>query len=187
VQERARGAHHAKFGVARISPAAGTRVSSQSQLVTSEHIRAIPVASFYLHAGQVAPINSAEHGRRNYGKRAYTRHTQCSEVRFAYLSLMCVILKSPMTMKLLNATNARSKSMVNSSQRLQTWQTRQSTRHTILRCDEVTMWRVDWFPRFQWQCYLHIVTAVPKLRECQNHHNEFVRLTHITKQYVQYT
>jgi len=47
-----------------------TRVSSQSQLVTSEHIRK-PYQSqfFYLHAGQVAPINSAEHGRRNYGKQ----------------------------------------------------------------------------------------------------------------------
>jgi len=37
-----------------------TRVSSQSQLITSEHIRK-PYQShfFYLHAGQVAPINSA--------------------------------------------------------------------------------------------------------------------------------
>jgi len=97
-----------------------TRVSSQSHLVTSEHIRK-PYQSqfFYLHADQVAPINSAEHGKRNYGKRVYTRHTQCCAVRFAYLFNVC-ISKSPMTMKLLNATNARSKSTVNSSQRLQT-------------------------------------------------------------------
>ena len=38
---------------------------------------------------------------------------------------------------------ARSKSTVNSSQRRHT---RRSTRHAILRCDELTMWRVDWFP-----------------------------------------
>jgi len=40
-----------------------------------------------------------------------------------------------MTAKLLNATNARSTSTVNSSQRRQT---RRSSRHTILRCDELT-------------------------------------------------
>jgi len=60
--------------------------SSTSQLVThasrhkvnssqASYKNAIPVTIFYLHAGQVAPINSAEHGRRNYGKRVYTRHT----------------------------------------------------------------------------------------------------------------
>ena len=122
-----------------------TRVSSQSQLVTSEHKKAIPVAIFfiYLDADQVAPINSAEHGRRNYSKRVCTRHTQWCAVWFAYLGLTCVISKSPMMVKLLNATNARSKSTVNSSQRLQTGQ---STHHTILRCDELTVCRVDWFP-----------------------------------------
>ena len=55
----------------------------------------------------------------------------------------CVISKSPTTAKLLNATNARSKSMVTSSQRCQK---RQSSCHTILQCDKLTMWRVDWFP-----------------------------------------
>jgi len=35
------------------------------------------------------------------------------------------------------------KSTVNSLQRRET---RRSTRHTILRCDELTVWRVDWFP-----------------------------------------
>ena len=48
---------------------------------------------------------------------------------------MCAISKSPTTAKLLNATNARSNNAVNSSQRRQT---RRSTRHTILRCDELT-------------------------------------------------
>jgi len=33
---------------------------------------------------------------------------------------------------------------VNSSQRRQT---RRSTRHTIVQCDELTLWRVDWLPR----------------------------------------
>ena len=35
------------------------------------------------------------------------------------------------------------KSTVNSSRRRET---RRSTRHTILRCGELTVWRVDWFP-----------------------------------------
>jgi len=85
-----------------------TRPVTKSTRHKRAHKKAIPVAIFYLHAGQVAPINSAEHGRRNYGKRVYTRQTQCCAVRFAYLGLMCVISKSPMTVKLLNATNARS-------------------------------------------------------------------------------
>jgi len=38
--------------------------SSQSQLVTRKHITKPPVVFFYLHAGQVAPRNSAHHGRR---------------------------------------------------------------------------------------------------------------------------
>jgi len=59
-----------------------TRVSSQSQLVTSEHITKPPVLIFYLHAGQVAPRNSAQHGRRNYGKQAHnkTYAMPCSSV-----------------------------------------------------------------------------------------------------------
>ena len=63
---------------------------------------------------------------------------------FDYLGLMCVISKSRMTAKLLNVTNAGSKSTVNLSQRRQT---RQSTHHTILQCDELTVWRVDWFAK----------------------------------------
>ena len=55
----------------------------------------------------------------------------------------CAISKSPTTAKLLNATNARSKSMVNSSQH---HQTRWSTHHTILQRDEWTMLRVDCLP-----------------------------------------
>jgi len=105
------------------------------------HKKAIPVVIFFLHATQVAPINSAEHGVIMASK--YTRHTQCRAVRFDYLGLMCVISKSPMTAKLLNAMNSRSKSTVNSSQ---CRQTQRSTRHTILRCDELTVWQVDWFP-----------------------------------------
>jgi len=95
------------------------RVSSHSQLVTSEHIgltKTPVVIFFYLHAGQVAPRNSGQHGRRACCKRA--------------------ISKSLTTAKLLNVTNAMSKRTVNSSQRRQT---RRSTRHTILRCDELTV------------------------------------------------
>jgi len=55
-----------------------TRVSSHSQLVTSEHITSHHVVIFCLHAGQVAPRNSAQHGRRNYGERAYNK--TCSSV-----------------------------------------------------------------------------------------------------------
>ena len=55
----------------------------------------------------------------------------------------CAMSKSLTTAKLLNATNARSKSTVNSSQRRQT---RRSTWHTILRWIELTVWRIDWFP-----------------------------------------
>jgi len=43
----------------------------------------------------------------------------------------------------LDAMNASSKSMVNSSQR---HQTRWSTHHTILRCDQMTVLRVYWLP-----------------------------------------
>jgi len=41
-------------------------IMSNSQLVTSEHITKPPVVKFfYLHAGQVAPRNSAQHGRHS--------------------------------------------------------------------------------------------------------------------------
>ena len=56
----------------------------------------------------------------------------------------CAMSKSLTTAKLLNATNAGSRSTVNLSQHRQT---RWSTRHTILWCDELTVWRVDWFRR----------------------------------------
>jgi len=72
----------------------------------------------------------------------HTRHTQCCALRFGYLGLMCAISKSLTTAKLLNATNAKSKSMVNSSQCLQT----RRSAHMVLRCDELTVWRVDWLP-----------------------------------------
>ena len=67
--------------------------SSHTRLVTqlTRHKRAHNKATsrnFYVHAGQVAPRNSAEHGRRTYGKRA--------------------ISKSPTTAKLLKGMNARS-------------------------------------------------------------------------------
>ena len=65
----------------------------------------------------------------------HTRHPQYRAVRFDYMGLMCAISKSPTTAKILNATNAKLKSTVNSSQRRET---RRSTRHTILRCDELT-------------------------------------------------
>jgi len=96
--------------------------SSHKHLVTqsTRHKRAHNKVTsrnfFYLHAGQIAPKNSAQHGRRTYSKRA--------------------ISKSPTTAKLLNGTNVRSKRTVNLSQHRET---RRSTRHTILRCDELTM------------------------------------------------
>jgi len=93
-----------------------TGASRHSQLVTSEHITKPPVVIFFLHTGQIAPRNSAQHGRHTYGKRA--------------------ISKSLTTAKLLNGTNARSKRTVNSSQHHQTLR---STRHTILRCDDLTV------------------------------------------------
>jgi len=101
-----------------------TCVSSHSQLITSEHITKPPVVIF-LSACRSAPRNSAQHRRRTYSKRA--------------------ISKSPTTAKLLNGMNARSKRTVNSSQHRET---RRSTRHTILRRDELTVWRVDWFPQY---------------------------------------
>jgi len=72
---------------------------------------------------------------------ASIRQDKRNAVRFGYLDLMCAISKSLTTAKLLNATNARSKYAVNSSQR---HQTRWSTRHTILRCDELTGSRWRW-------------------------------------------
>jgi len=68
--------------------------TATSQLV-SEHIPKPPVVIFYLHAGEIAPRNSAQHGRRTYGKHA--------------------VWKSSTTMKLLNGTNVRPKRTVNSS------------------------------------------------------------------------
>ena len=115
-----------------------TCVLSHSQLVTSEHIRK-PSSSNFLSARRSGStmikvlntdgvITASEHT---------TRHTQCRAVRISLLGLglMCVISKPLMTAKFLNATNARSKSTVNSSQHRQT---RRSTRQTILRCDELT-------------------------------------------------
>ena len=101
-----------------------SRHTVNSSQLTSEHITKPPVVIFfYLHAGHVAPRNSAQHGRHTYGKRA--------------------ISKSLTMAKLLNGMNARSKRTVISSQH---HQTRRSARHTILRC-ELTVWRVHWFPQ----------------------------------------
>jgi len=58
-----------------------------------------------------------------------------THVQHGKLIAACAISKSPATAKLLSAKNTRLKSTVNSSQRRQT---RWSTRHTILRCDELT-------------------------------------------------
>jgi len=43
--------------------------SSQASMEHSHTSRKI----FYLHSGQVVPRNSAQHGRRNYGKQAYNK------------------------------------------------------------------------------------------------------------------
>jgi len=37
------------------------------------HSKATSHKFFYLHAGQVVPRNSAQHGWHNYGKRAYNK------------------------------------------------------------------------------------------------------------------
>jgi len=86
----------------------------------------------------------------------HTRHPQYRAVQFDYMGLMCAILKSPTTAKILNATNARLKSTVNSSQRRET---RRSTRHTILRCDELTGSRSWLLPLSVGQTATHSFTA----------------------------
>ena len=105
---------------------------------------------FYLHSGHVAPrnspINSAQHGWRSYRKRAYNKTCTmlCSLVWLSGFSVWLCAISQLLTMaKLLNATKARSKV--------------RSTRHNavrhdgqlvtrFLRCDELTVWRVDWLP-----------------------------------------
>ena len=62
--------------------------------------------------------------------------TVCFDCGRSSLGLMCAILTSPMTAKVLNATNTRSESAVNSSHHRQT---RQSTGYTILQCDTLTV------------------------------------------------
>jgi len=68
-----------------------------------------------------------------YNTAMYTVYGRCGQYGRCICSYTgrcgrCVVYTDP-----LNVTNARSKSTVNSSQRRQT---RRSTRHTILRCDE---------------------------------------------------
>jgi len=163
-----------------------TRVSSHSQLVTSEHNKATSRKKNYLHAGQVAPRNSAQHGRptslqlcTRRGKKWDIVHTcptwqviaarAISRCKF-FFSYTVAISKSPTTAKLLNATNARSRSTVNSSQRRQT---RRSTRHTILRCDELTVWRVDLLPgpsgRVTVQSWIPLTTRSRESHSCIMH------------------
>ena len=98
-------------------------VSSHSQLVTSEHITKppVPVVIILSACSQETSRNIARHGLRNY----------------RYLCYFNVYCRLQIT-----ATDF-AKSTVNSSQCRETWR---STRHTILRCDELTVWRVDWFP-----------------------------------------
>ena len=122
-----------------------TRLITQS-LVTNEHITKPPVENFFIcmpvrqHPETVLNredvITPGKHTRRTHldfsgpidsNGRASTpgwatsgklSGKQCCAVRFGYLGLMYEISKSPMTAKLLNVTNARSKSrsLVNSGQ-----------------------------------------------------------------------
>jgi len=138
-----------------------TVMSSHGQLVTSQlvtytspdtvncHVTikatAMPCSSVWLFGFNVTVSIARMISDNSYLwawklERNKTLHITCTTWQ---VIAACAILKSPTTAKLLNASNARSKSTVNSSQRRQT---RRSTRHTILRCDELTVWRVDWFP-----------------------------------------
>jgi len=123
---------------------------------------------FYLHACQVAPRNSAQYTDGVITASEHTRHTQCRAVWFGYLGLMCATSKSPTTANLLSATNARSKCTVNSSQ---CRQTRRSTRHTIWRCDELTLWRVDWFPHRLLYLIIHGL-VIPATHPCSYRWNK---------------
>ena len=94
-----------------------THVSSHSQLITSEHITKPPVPVVIISARrQETSRNSVQHGGRNY------RY-------LCYFNVYCRIQ--------ITATDYTStKSTVNSSQRRET---RRSTRHMILLCDELTV------------------------------------------------
>ena len=68
--------------------------------------------------------------------------------------------------------------MVNSSQRRET---RRSTRHTILQCDELTVWQVDWFPTkpspkkvsvVSWNCF-----QIPQIEGMKPKHPKQVSVT----------
>ena len=96
----------------------------------------IPQSAFCKNPrSQETSRNSAQHGRHNYrvtlmislfvqGQKVHKMYTADSRSR--------------------RQVYTSTKSTVNSSQRRET---RPSTRHTILRCEELTVWRVDWFPR----------------------------------------
>jgi len=128
------------FSIARRLPvnSSHTCLVTQSTRYNRAHNKDTSRKFFYLHAGQVAPRNSAQHGRRNYGTRVYnkTYAMPCSSVWLFDVSVRNIeVTDDGEALESLNATNVRSKSTVNSSQRCQT---RRSTRHTILRCDELT-------------------------------------------------
>ena len=101
-----------------------THVSSHSQLVTSEHITKPPVP-VCTPSGNIAR-NSA-HGWRNYHYLCYFNVYWRLQIRATDYTF--------------------TKSAINSSQ---CRETRWSTRHMILWCDELTVWRVDWFAGNHW-------------------------------------
>jgi len=122
-----------------------TSVSSQS----TRHKRAynktyaMPCSSVWLFGFNVTCYDKDYLWQHLWAWKLEWNETLHIHVQHGKLIAACAISKSLTTAKLLNATKARWKSTVNSSQRRQT---QRSTRHTILRCDELTVWRVDWFP-----------------------------------------
>ena len=125
--------------------------SSHKRLVTqsTRHKRAynktyaMPCSSVWLFGFNVTCYDKDYLWQHLWAWKLERNETLHIHVQHGKLIAACAISKSVTTAKLLNATKARWKSTVNSSQRRQT---QRSTRHTILQCDELTVWRVDWFP-----------------------------------------
>ena len=138
------------------------RLIAQSTSHKLTHNKATSSKNFYLHPETVlnmdGVITASEHT---------TRHMQCRAVRFGYLGLMslyhsitvqwqwtCIRCGKNETLhihvqhgKLLQLVQYRSHWRRRSSWMQQMLgQKVRSTYHTILRCGELTVWRVDWLP-----------------------------------------
>ena len=108
-------------------------------------MRKPPVVIFFLHAGGVASRNSAQHGRHNYGKWAYnkTYAMPCSLVWLFGFNVCNIEITDD------GEGHECDECKVKKYGQLVTMPSDTkviSTRHTILRCDELPMWWVDWLP-----------------------------------------